>query len=118
MLAEFEAARQRYEEARPIYHAIGDRLGEANCIDSLGQLAMRQQDWPTARSILQAGLQLYQAINSTYNIAWSYYFLGQVAAGQADPAAAGQHYQAALERFEAIGLSPQVDMVRRALAEL
>ncbi|MCB0172179.1 MAG: hypothetical protein KDJ97_16645, partial [Anaerolineae bacterium] len=36
MLAEYELARQRYEAARPIYEAIGARLGEANCIQALG----------------------------------------------------------------------------------
>ncbi|MCG3207293.1 MAG: hypothetical protein FOGNACKC_00893 [Anaerolineae bacterium] len=117
-LAEYEAARQRYEEARPIYHAIGDRLGEANCIDSLGQVAMRQKDWPTAKITLQTGLKLYQAINSTYDLAWSHYFLGQVAVGQGDPATAQEYYQTALKLFETIGLQSQVKMVQQALTNL
>ncbi|MBN1992950.1 MAG: tetratricopeptide repeat protein [Anaerolineae bacterium] len=117
-LAEYEAARDRYEEARPIYAQIGDRLGEANCIDSLGQLAMRQQDWLAAVQFLQAGLQIYQAINSAYDVAWSHYFLGQVSAAQNDPAKARHYYQTAAKLFEAIKLQPQVDMVQQALAQL
>jgi tetratricopeptide (TPR) repeat protein len=37
-LSEYGAARERYEEARPIYQQIGARLGEANCIQALGDL--------------------------------------------------------------------------------
>ncbi|MCP4421919.1 MAG: hypothetical protein GY805_35345, partial [Chloroflexi bacterium] len=37
-LSEYEAARERYEEALPIYEAIGARLGQANCIQALGDV--------------------------------------------------------------------------------
>jgi len=36
--ANYAAARALYEEARPVYAAIGDRLGEANTIKALGEL--------------------------------------------------------------------------------
>ena len=47
--AEYPLARQRYEEARPIYHEIGDRLGEANCIQSLGDVHLQLAEYPLAR---------------------------------------------------------------------
>src|SRR5690606_35729336 len=37
-LSELPEARARYEEALPIYRAIGARLGEANCIQALGDV--------------------------------------------------------------------------------
>ena len=36
-------ARGAHEEAHPLYHRIGDVLGEANCIQSLGDLALRDR---------------------------------------------------------------------------
>ena len=43
-LAEYPQARQRYEEALPIYQAIGARLGEANCIRCLGDVHLAEED--------------------------------------------------------------------------
>jgi tetratricopeptide (TPR) repeat protein len=37
-LSELPEARARYEEALPIYRAIGDKLGEANCIMGVGKV--------------------------------------------------------------------------------
>jgi hypothetical protein len=33
-----EPSRQRFEKALKIYRAIGNRLGEANCLESLGEV--------------------------------------------------------------------------------
>ena len=49
MLAEYGAARERYEEARPIYAQIGDRLGEANCIQALGDVHRMLAEYGAAR---------------------------------------------------------------------
>ena len=39
--SDHEAARpQAYEEARPLYRTVGGVLGEANCIQSLGDIAL------------------------------------------------------------------------------
>jgi hypothetical protein len=41
MLGEYGAARERYEEALPLFRRIGDQLGEAKCIGSLGNVYLR-----------------------------------------------------------------------------
>jgi RNA polymerase sigma factor (sigma-70 family) len=37
-LSEVSEARERYEQALPVYQAIGDKLGEANCLQALGDM--------------------------------------------------------------------------------
>ena len=58
-LAEYTEARERYAEALPIYRAIGDRLGEANCIKSLGDVHAAKDDD-------EAALDLYEQATSAY----------------------------------------------------
>ena len=61
------AARQRYEEAGPIYHAIGDRLGEAGCLLGLGDVMAQMGERPTAQAAYDQAAALYQAIGLSYS---------------------------------------------------
>ena len=38
-----------YEEASPLYRQVGDVLGEANCIQGLGDIALARSDHGAAR---------------------------------------------------------------------
>ncbi len=49
MQAEYEAAREQYERALPLYRDIGDRLGQANCILNLGYVHRDLAEHETAR---------------------------------------------------------------------
>ena len=49
-LAEYEAARAKYEAARPIYAGIGDRLGEANTNQSKGAEHLKIDEKEAARA--------------------------------------------------------------------
>ena len=42
--------RPRYEQALPLYRQVGDILGEANCIQSLGDIALERSDHEGARA--------------------------------------------------------------------
>ncbi len=53
-LAEYDQARARYEEARPIYAAIGARLGEANTIKTLGDVHLSLAEYDQAPRAPQA----------------------------------------------------------------
>jgi len=61
-LSEWPQARARYEEALPIYHAIGSRLGEANCIKSLGDLCANEGDVAQALSLLNDAIARFHAL--------------------------------------------------------
>ncbi|HEX6384848.1 MAG TPA: hypothetical protein VF177_09275 [Anaerolineae bacterium] len=52
-------ARQRYEEALPIYRDIGARLGEANTILDIGYIQRDQEEYDES-----PGLQLARRIGS------------------------------------------------------
>jgi tetratricopeptide (TPR) repeat protein len=50
MLAEYEPARERYQEALTLFQSVGDRVGQANCIKSLGNLHQGLGEYEPARS--------------------------------------------------------------------
>jgi hypothetical protein len=66
MLNEYEEARQRYEEARKVYHTIGHRLGEANTFLGLGRLCRAEGKHAEGRTWLLKAEALYAAIGITY----------------------------------------------------
>ena len=65
-LDEYPLARQRYAEARPIYHAIGDRRGEAGCLLGLGDAWPRWETDQLPRVADDQAAALYQAIGLSY----------------------------------------------------
>jgi len=61
-LSELPEARARYEEALPLYRAIGAKIGEANCIKALGDVHNKLSELPEARARYEEALPLYRAI--------------------------------------------------------
>jgi len=61
-LSELPEARARYEEALPIYRAIGAKLGEANVLSSQGRLLVMSGEGQKGLQTLQDALDLYAAI--------------------------------------------------------
>jgi tetratricopeptide (TPR) repeat protein len=116
-LAEYGAARERYEEARPIYRAIGARLGEANCIFGLADLDRQDGRWETAEQKYRQALDYYQATGMAFNAALALQRLGHTAKDTGDRAQARDYYQAALDLFTQIG-SPTAKQVRADLESL
>nr|HID13233.1 tetratricopeptide repeat protein [Anaerolineae bacterium] len=66
MLAEYEEARGRYEEALPIYREIKDRLGEANTLTAFGDLSLAQEDYEAARDWFEQALSIYRQIGERH----------------------------------------------------
>ncbi|WP_429647614.1 tetratricopeptide repeat protein [Skermanella aerolata] len=54
--------RARYEEALPLCRQVGDLLGEANCIQSLGNIALARSDHDAAQEQLERALKIYECI--------------------------------------------------------
>jgi hypothetical protein len=51
-----------YDEALPLFRQVGDVIGEANCIKSLGDVALRRSDHEGARARYEKVLSLYRRI--------------------------------------------------------
>jgi tetratricopeptide (TPR) repeat protein len=56
------AARSCYREALGLYQAIPDRLGQAHTLLSLGDLELREANYPQARSNYLQALELARGI--------------------------------------------------------
>ncbi len=72
-LADLVSRRGRYEDADglynlalPIYRQVGSRVGEANTLESVGQLRLKQGDFGRSRHAFQAAADLYEAIGNLY----------------------------------------------------
>jgi tetratricopeptide (TPR) repeat protein len=59
--SDHDAARARYEAALPLFRRVGDVLGEANCIQRLGEIALARFDHEAARARYEEALRLYGA---------------------------------------------------------
>ncbi len=87
----------------PIYQAIGDRLGEANCIWRLGDVHVSLAEYPQARQRYEEALPIYQAFGARLGAANCIRCLGDVHVRLAEYTQARQRYEVALPIYQAIG---------------
>jgi Tfp pilus assembly protein PilF len=66
-LNENEAARQRFDQALKIYRDIGNRLGEANCLQGLGHVHQALNENEAARQRFDQALKIYRDIGIVTN---------------------------------------------------
>ena len=102
-LAEYPLARQRYEEARPIYHEIGYRRGEANCIRRLGDVHLYLAEYPRARQHYEEARPIYHEIGYRGGEANCIRRLGDVHLQLAEYPRARQRYEEARPIYHEIG---------------
>ena len=67
----------------PLYEKIGDLLGKANCLQSLGDILKAEGDMPGAVEHWQAALELYGRINDRYSAGWTLRRLALAGEGEA-----------------------------------
>jgi tetratricopeptide (TPR) repeat protein len=79
---DFEAARARFEEAQDLYRRIGDLPGQANCLASLGAVALAQSDTVSARRYYGAAIRLYELVFEHETIAQLHRRLADISEGE------------------------------------
>lgn len=94
--------RERYEQALAIYRAIGNRLGEANCVRSLGDVHYMLNEYDPARERYEQALPIYQAIGNRLGEANCASSLGDVHSGIGNYPTAVEDYQKSIILYDAI----------------
>ncbi|MCS6911041.1 MAG: tetratricopeptide repeat protein [Anaerolineales bacterium] len=77
-LAEYAAARTKYEQALPLYRELGTRLGEAHCIRALGDVHRVLAEYASARDRYEQALALYRELGTRLDEANVYWELGRM----------------------------------------
>jgi tetratricopeptide (TPR) repeat protein len=94
---EYEAARAGYERALALFEAVGDRLGQANTLRAMGDVAYMQDDYDAARERYRRALALGEAIGNFTVRLNSLHSLGLLEKTVGDTAAACEAYRRTLE---------------------
>lgn len=98
-----ETARAWCEEAQPLYHQIGDVLGEANCILSLGEIALHCLDYEAAQARYEEALPLFRQIGHMLGEANCIAGLGHIAGKSSQYDVAQTQYDQALPLYRQAG---------------
>jgi tetratricopeptide (TPR) repeat protein len=110
--ASYAEADQLYQQALAIYRQIGNRLGEANCLKSLGEVARMQARYAEAAGLYHQALPIYRQIADRFGEAGCLRSVGRLAALQHNPHLAREASELAAAIYSTIGLTAQAQQVR------
>ena len=99
----FDDATKLLNEARILFAEAGDVLGEANCIQSLGDIALRRSDHDTAQARYEEALPIYRRVGDKLGEAVCIARLGSIALNRSDHQTAHGRYDEALPLFRRVG---------------
>jgi tetratricopeptide (TPR) repeat protein len=91
------------QAAEGVARRLGDVLGQANCINSLGNIALARSDHDQARARYQEALPLYEQVGALLGQANCIKSLGNIALARSDHDQARARYQEALPLYEQVG---------------
>ncbi|MDI3289457.1 tetratricopeptide repeat protein [Polyangium sp. 15x6] len=106
--SDHDAARTRYEEARTLYRTVGAVLGEANCIQRLGDIARADGEDDTARARFEQALRLYKRIAEPFSIGSAHKSLAALAPTET---LRQHHLEAARAAWSSIGRDDLVTQI-------
>lgn len=98
--SDHEVARARYDQALSLFGEVNDVLGQANCIQNLGELCLTRSDHEGARARFEQALPLYQKVGSVLGEANCITNLGDIALRRSDLETARKSFERALPLFE------------------
>ena len=93
-------ARLQLEESIALYRQLNNTLGIAQGLNTLGEVAVMQENADWASELLEEGHTLYQAHNHLNGIGWSLNHLAHVAQLRGDFERAKQLHQQSVEVFQ------------------
>ena len=95
-------AEERYVSALPLYRQLGDAIGQANCFDRLGQIALRCFRHDAARVAYEQALPLHRRVGDVLGEANCICHFGDLARAAGDETAATRQFEAALSLYASI----------------
>ena len=106
------------EESLATYRELGDQWGIATELSELGQLALRQGDYDTARTQLEEAVTLEQVAGDRWFAAHSIRSLGDIAWHQGDLARAQALYNESLALYRELGDTLRASAALRNLGHI
>jgi tetratricopeptide (TPR) repeat protein len=100
---DYESAVGVFNQARGEYQQASQRLGEANCIQRLGDIALARSDHEGARRRYEEALPLYKNVGDVLGEANCIKSLGDIALRRSDHEGARRRYEEALPLYKNVG---------------
>ncbi len=100
-----------------IYKEIGGKLGEANCINGIGQVLFKAEDYKKSENHFKKALKLCEKINDSYAIATIHLNYGRLYKENKDYKDKGIEFiKKAADIFDSINIEEAANLCRRQLS--